>query len=155
MNRSWIVDRGRDAGALQRRAQRVALVGSNDVLMIGVHDAVRDDGRRDDLARQLSIVMAGDGPAPIVVSGEVAQLDAQNRRLQLVESAVEAGDVADVAILPAVLAQPTHLLRERGVAGGDGAAVSDRAEVLRRIEAERGEVAERPGRAAVDGGAVR
>src|SRR4029450_144611 len=44
----------------------------------------------------------------------------------------------------AVEAQHAHAIGERGVAGGDGAAVAEAAEGLRREEAEGGQRAQRP-----------
>src|SRR5436305_1377472 len=80
--------------------------------------------------------------APIAAAARVPvveppELDAQQRRLQLVQARVEAFDLGHAPGAPAIAAQAAQLARERLVVGRDRAAVADRAEVLRRIERER------------------
>ena len=74
------------------------------------------------------------------------QLHAQDARLELVEARVVAHELEGPLVVRAVEAQRAHLLGERGVAGGDRAAVAERAEVLRREERERRDVPSAPGR---------
>ena len=62
--------------------------------------------------------------------------------------------LGEVAAAPAVLPESAELLGDRRVGGGDGAAVAVGAEVLGRIEGERGGRSEGPGRAALEEGAV-
>ncbi len=70
------------------------------------------------------------GPA-----GQEWQACGQDGGLQFVEAAVHPHLAVVIAVgLPAI-PDPLHLRRQRGIAGGDGAAVSERAEVLGRIEA--------------------
>ena len=94
------------------------------------------DGERRGRARRLAIA-PGNRAAAFGPAAEERQPRAQNRGLHLVEPAVGAKLVVAIPRgLPAV-AQPLDPRRERGVAGDDRAAVAERAEVLRRIEAER------------------
>ena len=66
-----------------------------------------------------------------------AELDAQQRGLQLVEARVVADLVVVVLDARAIVAQHPQPFGERRVVGGHGAAVAERAEVLARIEAPR------------------
>jgi hypothetical protein len=68
------------------------------------------------------------------------QTDAQDGRLQLVQAAVDPVVDVQVALGLAVDAQQPHPLDQCGVRAGHGAAVAQRAQVLRRVEAERGGV---------------
>ncbi len=68
---------------------------------------------------------------------ELAQEDAQRRRLQLVEARVVADVLERLLRLRAVEAEHPDPLRELGVAHRDQAAVAEAEEVLGRIEAER------------------
>ena len=104
--------------------------------------------------QQLAVAL---GPrAPRVVPGvEVGKLDPQESGLQPVEPLVVAElDVLALGPLTEV-SQPAQAGSEHLVAGADGAAVSERAEVLARIERERGGVAERAGAASLVDRAVR
>src|SRR5213592_2657066 len=77
------------------------------------------------------------------------ELDAQERGLQSVESRVD--DLHDVLVLCsfAVVPQPPGSLDERRVARRHHSTVAVGAEVLARIEAEAGELAERAARASL------
>ena len=134
--RHRIVDQRLDAGRAQMRLQRVALramrTGKQMVDVPGV--ALGD--RREPGRQALRDSAAASARRRAVRCGQPRQPRAQDRRLQLVEPAVDAGlDVVVAVGLPAV-AQPPDALGERRVVGDDGAAVAERAEVLRRIEAE-------------------
>ena len=72
----------------------------------------------------------------------------EDRRLHLVEAAVHAHLAVMVPIGLAAVADALHLRGQRGVAGRDGAAVAEGAEVLRRVEAVGRRDAERPDRPA-------
>src|SRR5687768_11662666 len=101
-----------------------------------MEDVVRPLGlAREDQSRyagQPFAVLAGQTPPPRVALVQVPQLDAQDRRLQLVEPRVNPFDKAVVAPtgLPAVVAQHGQSLGERRVVRADRATVAIRAEVL-------------------------
>src|SRR5581483_93585 len=92
-------------------------------------------------AGEPGIVAGGDGAAAGVVVGQARELDAEDRRLDRVEPRVDAGAGADIAVAPAVFADLARRGRETGIAGDDHPAIAERAEILRRIEAEAGDVA--------------
>src|SRR5439155_2441031 len=71
------------------------------------------------------------------------ELDAQNARLDRVEPPVVALDVVIILLRLAVIPEHTNLTRERLVVRGHGASFAAGAQVLARIEAERGRAAER------------
>src|SRR6266550_242916 len=68
--------------------------------------------------------------------GQAAQLDAQDRRLDLIQARVVADDGVVVACGLAVLAQRPELLGEAVVVCGDAAGLTVRAQVLRAVEGE-------------------
>src|SRR5207245_10022836 len=76
------------------------------------------------------------------------------RRREGVEGAVVPDEVVMIARALAVVAQPRDALGDVRPPGDDGAGLAGGAEVLGRIEAERGGIAERPRPAAAAGGAV-
>src|SRR3954452_1982263 len=65
------------------------------------------------------------------------QLRQEDRGLQRVESRIRAYLVVAVLVDPAVVPEPPHPCRERLVIACDAAGISNRAEVLSRVEAER------------------
>ncbi len=83
------------------------------------------------------------------------QLDQQQSRLEVVQAVAVADHPVRVLVLLPVVAVQAHRLGGGGVVGGDRAAVAQRPEVLARVEAEGGGVAERARRPALVGGAVR
>ena len=93
-------------------------------------------------------------PTPVIPAIEVAQIDPQYRRLQRVQAPVE--PLRDVVVLPSlpVVSQGTHGFSEFRVVGDHGATVTERAEVLGRVEAERSGVSQRPGRSAAVAGSM-
>ena len=97
------------------------------------------------VARERLRVPADDLPPPLVPLVETGEPDAEDGGLELVEARVPAScDVRSVLLRPAVLAQRAHALVDRGIVRDHRAAVADGGEVLRRVEAERGRVAEGP-----------
>ncbi|MNX91376.1 hypothetical protein D3C86_1234510 [compost metagenome] len=119
-----------------------ARLALQDVEVHGVQDAGLRGGRRDLFACQGLGVARGGRAAPRVVRRQVGQLHAQDGGLDLVQPRVRARQAADVAILPAVFAQPPDLLGDLGRGRRDAAAVADGAQVLGRVEAEGGRIAE-------------
>ena len=112
-------------------------------------------GQRQPAAGQQAVVLGRDAAAARVFSVQMAQLHAQDRSLELVQPAVEAGDVTDVALPPAVFPQQPHAFRQPGVTRDHRAPVPERPQILGRIKAERSDVADGAGHVAVVGRAVR
>ena len=117
-----------------RGADRVDVV---DVAVVG------QGGRSHDAAALEQLVVARRGRAarlgPLL---EMAQLHAQHRALDALEPVVVALELVVVALLRAPVAQHADLPRVVGVVGDDHAAFAVGAEVLARVEAEAGHVAE-------------
>src|SRR2546421_10548568 len=82
------------------------------------------------------------GLRPVV---QVRQLDAQDGRLQRVESAVEADLAVQVFSCAAVHAQRAQTFSERVVVRRQESGFADRAQVLRRIETETTDAPHRTG----------
>ena len=82
-------------------------------------------------------VRGGERPAPRRPPGEARQARAQDRGLHLVEPRVDAELFVTVAIDLAAVAQAPDAIGERRSLVIDRAAVAERAEILRRVEAER------------------
>ena len=104
---------------------------------------------------QRLVVAARDRPPPLVGLGHQRQPHAQERGLELVETAIDT--VLDVAIAVglAVLAYQAQAVGQVRIARHDGAAIAQCPEVLRRIERERAERAQGSGGAAAPGRAHR
>src|SRR5947208_15580654 len=141
MQRQWIMEPRRDATDLQDLADAIAFGDTN-------HEEVVDrpalHGLRDDpnlrLERQALAVTGSDGPASFSPVRELAQLDAQKRRLQRVETAVVALYVVIVLLRLTVLAQLAHQRQALRVGRRDGTGFAAGAEVLPRVKPEAGHV---------------
>ena len=140
---------------------QAAQVGLDGIPLVGSHDVQVKDMRgicallrRGKMLGKSGGIGCRDGAAAGVLPVEVRQLGPQDCRLNLVQAAVHADLVADVVLLPAVLAQRGDADGERRVGNGDGPAIAKRAEVFGRIEAEGGGVAERADALPVQSGAV-
>src|SRR5207253_9329785 len=132
-----IVDRGADTRGFEPRGELGAAGRAHGVVVIDVVRAGELDGP-DQTAPDRRPV-AGRVRATLVVPGvQVAELDPEDRRLDLVEAAVEADLVVQVAAPAAVRAQHAQPLADRGVGRRHHAAVAGAAQVLGRVEAETG-----------------
>ncbi len=144
-----------DPAPAQLGANAVALAHPDDVVLIDVPLVAAARGRREAGVGKERVVAPGDREPARVPSVETAQLHAQHRGLHRVEPAVVADDqMLRLDLLPEI-ARDAHALGHVRVGGADRAAVAVGAEVLRRIEAERGDRAERPGAPAAMSRAVR
>src|SRR5213078_227871 len=76
---------------------------------------------------------------------EVAQLHAQQPRLNRIETAIVPLEIVVVLLHLPVIPQHSHGPRDRRIVGCHGTAFPARAEVLARVEAECGSSANRPG----------
>jgi hypothetical protein len=143
-----VVDLVADPGLLQRARERVhGLVA--DHVQVPRRIAARGGLRQPhELAEPGPFVVRGGGAAAVAPGVEVRQLDPQDRGLQLVEARVVPDELERALVLGAVEAQQPDRRVELRVVRDDGAAVPERAEVLRREERERRDRPERA-RAAV------
>ena len=114
----------------------------------------KDAERANGLLGQCFRVRSGDLPPAVVPACNVRQPDAKNRGLQLVEAAVHAPGNVDVAVGLAVLPDEADPLRKVVVVRDDRAAVAERSDVLRGIEAEASHPPDRAGTTATELGAV-
>ena len=87
-------------------------------------------------------VTPGYGPTHGVVGVKIPQLDAQHGGLQLVQAAVTPAHAEHILALRTVIAQRTDRAGQLGVVSGDGPGVAQGAEVLARIKAVAGCVAQ-------------
>ena len=116
-------------------------------------------GRRDgefDVGVGEQAVVGGRMRAPLHIPlVEKAQLDAQDRRLNLVHARVEAELLVVVALFRAVVAKQAQPARQLGIGGGDRTALAVGAQILGEVEAEAAEVPDGSGAAAPVFSAVR
>src|SRR5215213_1918102 len=143
-----------DAVARQRLPHGVAMSRTYHVEMPDGLHVTGGDGRDHIYAPQQLPVERGMAAAPLRPLVQTPQLDAQERRLERVQAPVEALHDVDVLLPLAVVAQHANRVPESGVAGHDRAAVAERPEVLRLVEAEGRRVPERAGTAAPVAGAM-
>ena len=144
MDRHGIMNSGADAarGERRRAARRAAPSARHIGGRHGVAPARRAGRREPRRRRDRRHRRAAIACAARIVGIEVGELRRQDRRLQRVEPRIHAGDVADIA-----LRQPySRSARTRSANAASSVSTmppSPRApEILGRIEAERGEVAE-------------
>src|SRR6266446_5712435 len=146
MHRRRVMDAGADRRGAQMLAQLVALAAAHDVLvedMAGPGATWRQDERQ---LGQAIIVTCRDRLAAPVVGIEARQLDRKDRRLDRIETGVDADAGADITLAPAIFTDLTRRRGERRIAGRDDAGIAQRAKILRRVEAEAAEIADRAGR---------
>src|SRR2546428_13756367 len=103
--------------------------------------ALRRHGDRSAGERQA--IGARETTARVGPRAQARQARTQDRSLHLVEPRVDARLLVMVPVGLTTVAQPFDLFRERGVVGGYRAAVAERPEILRRVEAERARDADR------------
>ena len=154
LHRRGVVRGAVDLALLARGGDVVAARVADDVEVIDVREAVGDGGAHD-LVRQVLVVPLGHQRAAAVPLVDDSELDAQDRRLKLVETRVEADVGERLLVLAAVEAELAGALDEHLAVAGDQAAVAVAAEVLGGEEAEDAHVAEAAGATADVGRAPR
>jgi len=156
MRRDRIMDLRLDPLTLQMADQCSALGVPHDIEMPG-RDRILAGRRRshDAAVCEPAVITLRKVPALPVLFVETPQPDSQQGGLQLVETAVQTLRVMYVFNRRAVIAQGPQPVRQRCVVRRHRAAVAKGAEVLRRIEAETGGVAERARAPAVIFGTMR
>ena len=80
-------------------------------------------------------------PSFFVICIEIGKLLPEESRLQFIQAGIHAGESTDMAFFPAILAQQAEPFGQSGVVGDDYAAITQRAEVLGRVETETAQVA--------------
>ena len=130
-----------DAPAARSRA-----AAADDEQVVHVARIALRRARRQAPPASAVAVARGERAAPGGPAGEPRQPRAQDGRLHLVEPRIDAGFLMVIAIGLAAVSQPPDPLGERAIVGDDRAAVAERAEILRRIEAERAGDADRADR---------
>ena len=116
MHRRRVVDQRADALAAQIRLQRIPPARPDHILVEDVAHAGSCDRRADARIREQPVVFGCQGAAASILRIQIAQLDAQDGRLELIQPAVKAGDGADIALAPAILPQQPSLFRQRRIA---------------------------------------
>ena len=121
------------------------VLGADDVDVPGGARTGRRARERDELPESGPLVVRrGCAPAPRP-GVELGQLDAEERRLNLVQARVVADELPRLLVPGAVEAQHPRELGDLLAGSGDRAAVPETAEILGREEAERRRRAERAG----------
>src|SRR6266436_4854692 len=113
MQRVRIINRACDFSFAQEFLEGVTLLDSNGVLVIDVFESFWR-GRRHDAGnlREEPVVFRGVRLAGALPIRKMAQLYAQNRRLDFIEAAVPAGLAAQIFCSLAVIPQPSNARRE-------------------------------------------
>ncbi len=144
-DRHRVVNQRFDAARGKVRLQLAPCRVPDDEQMVDV-PGVAFRRRVDRAAREPLRGTAPPAPAAVGPAAKARQPRAENRRLQIVEPRVDARLDVMIAVGLAAVAQPLDRVGERAIAGDDGAAVAERAEVLGRVEAERAGDADRADR---------
>src|SRR5256714_8092545 len=139
MDRDRVVDLRADAAVAEILPQVIApATGHADRVRVkDVPPRFRGDLRDDhtDVAQPL-VVHPSELSPTVVPLLELAELDAEDRRLDLVESRVVSDDGVVIAGGLAVLPQGPQLLREAVVTRGQAPGFAVRAQILRTVEGE-------------------
>src|SRR5579862_1432049 len=134
MERRRVVRRRRDPRLGECRANPVPLRRAADEEVVDVAGLVLRNV--DELAEaELGVARRG-GAAALVPAVELREEDAQERRLELVETRVVADEIEVDLVARAVEGEEPDALRELLVVRRDQTAVAETEEVLRRVEAE-------------------
>src|SRR5438105_1614176 len=124
MRRDRIVDQRADPGLLQRLHELGPAGGAHDVEMPDGLRPLRGARHAEAWNTSKLIVIAGsDAPTALVPDVEMAELDAQEGGLQLVEPRIVAALEVHVLHAAAVVAQHTQALGERSIVSRDRAAI--------------------------------
>ena len=141
VNRCGVMDQGSDFSFGQEALKSVSARSLDHVLVVNVMPAARLAGQFVGGTSKCGVVASGDIASPQVLFVQVPKLDAENRRLQLIEAGVHAGFIAEVALAPAVLPQASKAGSKLIIIRDDSPAITEGPQVLRRIEAKGGDAA--------------
>ena len=149
VERDRIVDLGADLPRRQMVAKRIAERRGNadDELVVDMEVARpldrQADHRLQAVRDEQAAVASRNLPAQAGPGVKVAELHPEHGRLERVEPGVETDLMVMVLRLHAMHAEPGHPAGQLRVVGRDHAPIAEAAQVLGRVEAERGHVAER------------
>ena len=121
---------GSDSLSTQARLDTIAVRRPHDIEMEYVAGPMPSHRRGKRGAIQRRVIDRCDTLPSCILLIEMSQLHAQDRCLDLIETAVHTDFVAKVVRTPAILAQRGDMRSELVRCGGDQAAVSERAKVL-------------------------
>src|SRR6267378_356891 len=108
-----IINRACDFSFAQEFLEGIALLDSNGVLVVDVFESFQRERRHDaGTPREEPVVFRGVRLAGALPIRKVAQLYAQNRRLDFIEAAVPAGLAAQIFCSLAVIPQRSNAGRE-------------------------------------------
>jgi hypothetical protein len=141
------VDEGADAALAQGGHESVAPGVAHHEEVVDRSCVVRLSQEPHSCFRELAAVEAGELAATLGPPGEVLQADPQDRRLQLVEPAVDPGLVVAVPVALAPVAEPPQPGCELRLAHQEGPPVAEGTEVLGRVERQRSARTQGPRRA--------
>jgi len=146
VQRRRVVDAGADARSPEFREHAVAFGDLYDVEMPDVLVALARGGQAHagQVGQHLGVA-GGGGAACGVPPVEAAQLCPEHGGLHRVEARVHACPVVHVLDRAAVCAEVPNVLRDVRVVGEHGAGIARGSEVLARVEARRGDPADRAG----------
>lgn len=155
MNGLGVVNQSRYSMVSQGLLQVITLRGLNDVLMKDMLRARESPGFDDAVSANPLIVPIRNEPPAAIVIVQRGQSHAQNRRLQLIQPRIDSELPAHVPALPAVLAHRPQGVQMALVRPYHRAAITERTEILGRVETEGSEVAPRTDTAPAKTGTVR
>lgn len=149
-----------DAVALQMTTQSIAIANIYFVILVNVKVSrpfVRP-WRSSEVRQSIERCMIGSGdlPTPRERSWKVRELVVQNRRVEIVETAIGRPYGATIfellCLVRSMVPHSEHKLGERSVRGGKTSTIAKPTEQLAWVEAERPEAAEGTGSNAIKGG---
>ena len=150
-----VVNGGPDSAPAQMPGKGLPVGMADDILMIHRFGIGRGLGQAQAALRKRPVVNGRDFPAARVFLVEEREARPENRRLDFVQAAVEAGFFADALLPPAILAQSPGTGGERSRRSGNGAGIAKGAEILCGIKAECGHRTEPPHAMSIEPRAMR
>src|SRR5260370_685863 len=136
VERDRVIDFGPDTLLAEKLPERVPLMNPNDVLIEDM-TLVRHGPRSDDAAREprrgkFAIVICCLSFPPRRPTVQVFQLDAQDRRLQLIDAKISADQRMKIFRLAAVNAEHAHPFGKFRVPGGAQPGIAESSQILAR-----------------------
>ena len=144
-----VVHPASDSLGFEERLKRVAVLHPRRILMVNVIVPVEFHGRMHQIQKvafgEKQSVTIRDNPSFFVPFFEMSQPDAQDRRLQGIQTAVEADLIVEIRRPRAMHAKFSQAIRKPVVVRGQHSAVPVAAEILRREKRVAADRAERSG----------
>ena len=144
MQRDGIVDPRANPRRFQMMLQLLAVGDPNHKQVVHRFRPTRLERQRDTIALPQQLAVAFPILPPLFIPfREVLQFHAQKTGLHRVQPAVVTLDIVVILLGLSVIAQHPASPVDFGIVGGDGSRLAARAQILPRIKAERGRVADR------------